>query len=72
MQSNKKNNNATKINKDFEESKIKDLKNPEVPTCMYWSIDQVCEFFDKLNLPEYKVNFFNLNYYQKSSSQKFS
>jgi len=34
------------------------LKNAEVPSCLYWSIDQVCEFFDKLKLPEYKVSFY--------------
>lgn len=41
---------------DFEASKIKDLKNESVPTVLYWSIDQVCEYFrDELNLPEYEV-----------------
>ncbi len=39
----------------FEVSKIHDLKNPDVPECMYWSVEQVCEFFEhRLKLPEYK------------------
>lgn len=39
----------------FEVSKIADLKNPEVPECLYWSCDQVCEYFEhRLNMPEYK------------------
>jgi hypothetical protein len=44
------------LNKDFEESKFKDLKDPNVPPCLYWTIDDVCNFFEKdLKLPEYKV-----------------
>ena len=40
----------------FNKSKIEDLKNSEVPESLYWSVDQVCDFFEnKLNLPEYKV-----------------
>jgi hypothetical protein len=39
----------------FEKSKVEDLKNPEVPESLYWNVEQVCDFFDKLNLPEYKV-----------------
>jgi hypothetical protein len=40
----------------FTKSKIEDLKNSEVPESLYWSVDQVCDFFEnKLNLPEYKV-----------------
>lgn len=39
----------------FEKTKVEDLKNSEVPDSLYWSVDQVCDFFEKLNLPEYKV-----------------
>lgn len=47
---------------DFEITKKEDLKNSDVPECMYWSCDQVCEFFEhRLNLPEYKVCFYNIN-----------
>lgn len=46
---------------DFEITKKEDLKNSDVPECMYWSCDQVCEFFEhRLNLPEYKVCFHNI------------
>ena len=48
--------NVKDSNKDFEESKIKDLKDPNVPPCLYWTMDDVCNFFEKeLKLPEYKV-----------------
>ena len=41
---------------DFEKSKISDLKNGTVPYMMYWSVDEVCEYFEnELKLPEYKV-----------------
>ena len=41
---------------EFEESKKIDLRGSEVPDCLYWTVDQVCEFFDKLELPEYQVS----------------
>ena len=47
--------NKQKKISEFEKNKIKDLKNQEVPSCLYWDCDQVCDFFDQLNLPEYKV-----------------
>jgi hypothetical protein len=39
----------------FEDSKVKDLKNETVPECLYWSCEQVCDFIESLNLPQYKV-----------------
>ena len=48
--------NVKESNKDFEEAKLKDLKDPNVPPCLYWTVDDVCNFFEKeLKLPEYKV-----------------
>jgi hypothetical protein len=39
----------------YEESKINDLKNEQVPSVMYWSVDQVCNYFaNDLQLPQYK------------------
>ena len=41
---------------DFEKSKISDLKNEKVPEVLYWSVDDVCHYFEsELKLPEYKV-----------------
>ena len=46
----------SKHSKDFEEAKFKDLKDGNVPPCLYWTCDDVCEYFEnKLKLPEYKV-----------------
>ncbi len=46
-----------KLSVEFQNSKISDLKNSEVPECLYWTVRQVCEFFEKeLEFPEYKVN----------------
>ncbi len=40
----------------FEKAKVEDLKNSEVPASLYWSIEQVCEYFENtLKLPEYTV-----------------
>ena len=56
MPSKKTHDSSLTVNKDFEETKIKDLKDPNVPPCIYWSIEEVCDFFEKeLKLPEYKV-----------------
>ncbi len=47
--------NKQKKISEFEKNKIKDLKSQEVPSCLYWDCDEVCAFFDQLNLPQYKV-----------------
>lgn len=38
-----------------EESKFSDLLNDQIPECLYWSCEQVCKFFEQLNLPQYQV-----------------
>ncbi|CAF0759057.1 unnamed protein product [Brachionus calyciflorus] len=39
---------------DYENPKKLDLKSGQVPACLYWSCDEVCDFFkSELNLPEY-------------------
>lgn len=37
--------------------RISDLKSGHVPSCLYWTCEEVCDFFENtLNLPEYKVS----------------
>lgn len=64
---------------DFEKSKISDLKNENVPQVLYWSIDEVCDYFEnELKLPEYKVTSlhisatFHLNRCNFKSALKFN
>jgi hypothetical protein len=45
----------------FEVSRRADLVNEEVPDCLYWTCNEVCEYFErKLKLKDYRVcRFFN-------------
>lgn len=37
------------------ESAIEDLKDDNVPPCLYWSVDKVSEWIEKIGFPNYKV-----------------
>lgn len=37
------------------ESAIEDLKDDSVPPCLYWSVDKVAEWIEKIGFPNYKV-----------------
>ncbi len=37
------------------ENQLRDANNDQVPECLYWNVDQVCEHFEYLGLPQYKV-----------------
>lgn len=44
-------------NFDKNDTKIADIKSGIVPTCLYWTCEEVCDFFQNtLNLPEYRVS----------------
>lgn len=38
------------------ESAIEDLKDDKVPPCLYWSVEKVEEWIEKLGFPNYKVS----------------
>lgn len=40
------------------ESAIEDLKDDKVPPCLYWSVEKVEEWIEKLGFPNYKVSSF--------------
>lgn len=37
------------------ESAIEDLKDDNVPPCLYWSVEKVAEWIEKLGFPNYTV-----------------
>lgn len=44
-------------NSDKNDIKLTDLKSGIVPTCLYWTCEEVCDFFQNtLSLPEYRVS----------------
>lgn len=43
-------------NQEFERSKTIDQATEQVPEGLYWTCEQVCEFFDRLNLSQYRVS----------------
>ncbi|OWF56359.1 sterile alpha motif domain-containing protein 15-like [Mizuhopecten yessoensis] len=38
-------------------STVEDLKNEQVPQCLYWTVDQVVDWIDNLGFPYYKACF---------------
>ena len=36
-------------------SAVEDLKDEQVPACLYWSVDQVADWIEELGFPNYKV-----------------
>ncbi len=46
-----------------EEAYKSDLRNPKVPECLYWTTDNVVDFMESLNFPQYKVCFEIVLYY---------
>ncbi len=38
-------------------AKVQDLKDGRVPTCLYWSYDDVANWVGDLGFPQYKVKF---------------
>lgn len=45
------------VSVEFVRSREADMKSGRVPQCLYWTCEQVGEFFSKrLNLPEYRVS----------------
>jgi hypothetical protein len=41
--------------KDSEKATRSDLRNPKVPECMYWTVENVADFIESLNFPQYRV-----------------
>lgn len=41
-------------------SAVEDLKNEQVPQCLYWNVDQVVNWIDELGFPYYKVLYFEI------------
>ena len=38
-----------------EEAQREDLKDPRVPSCLYWTVDMVADWIIWLGLPQYAV-----------------
>ena len=38
-------------------SAVEDLKDEQVPACLYWSVDQVADWIEELGFPNYKECF---------------
>ena len=38
------------------ESTITDLKDPRVPLCLAWNVQQVADWMEEIGLPDYRVS----------------
>lgn len=42
--------------KEAEKAVRSDLRNPKVPECLQWSVENVADFMESLNFPQYRVS----------------
>ena len=41
--------------KEAEKAVRNDLRNPKVPECLQWTVENVADFIESLNYPQYRV-----------------